>query len=343
MQLKVSSDNLVDAATEKIKFVHNFPSFLFSDARYELNGIEIDRIKNVGITSTMKLTASSCESNTFGYNQFCNSMHKKDAQSSKEYVYDVLITLSIWFGFCDDYRKVIFNGRHELILNRSQNNNNCLTTVKDKTNTTVVNIKVNKIEWKMPHITLADDVKTDMCNFITRNKQIPIQHRSWDLYEYPVLPETTNHIWSVKTVSHLHKPRYVLVAFRNDVKTRKPEDSSIFDISEMHINSVRLHLNSNVYPYHMHEFDIPNGRYSELYQAYANIQKSYYNGTEGKNLFTLDFGEFQTDTIFAFDTSHADECIAHGAIDIRLEIKSSKNIPDKTTAVLVFTVGWSCF
>lgn len=35
-------------------FVNNAPAFLFDEIRYELNGIEIDKCKNVGVTTSMK-------------------------------------------------------------------------------------------------------------------------------------------------------------------------------------------------------------------------------------------------------------------------------------------------
>ncbi|XP_031632652.1 uncharacterized protein LOC116346630 [Contarinia nasturtii] len=331
MQVTVKTENNDDASADKVKFVHNFPSFLFSDARYELNGVEIDRIRNVGITSTLKLSAASCPSNTLGYYHFNKAFSDKVAQSRySTLVYDVMIPLKIWFGFCDDYKKLILNSRHELILTRARNSMNCVWGGKTDAGSTDVKIEVSKLEWKMPYITLADRVKMDMNKFLVKNKRFAIQHRSWDLYEYPELPQTMNHVWSVKAVSHLNKPRYVLVAFQHDKKDNKIADASKFN--SLKINSVRLHLNSQVYPYHMHEFDIGAGRFSELYEAYANIQSSYYNGAENRNQFAIDFAKFQTNGMFAFDVSRSDESVKNGAVDIRLEIKASENIPAKCTA-----------
>lgn len=330
MQLEVSTEKNNDAATEKIKFVHNFTSFLFTDIRYELNGVEIDRIKNAGVTSSMKLAAASCKSNTKGFCQFNEAFTGKIAQHGKKMVYDVMIPLSIWFGFCDDYRKVLLNSRHELILKIAANSLNCIAGGTNDATSTSVSVAITKIEWKMPHIVLSDDMKMYMRSFLAKNKSLPIQHRTWDLYEYPELPQTTNHIWSVKTVSQVHKPRYVFVAFQHDKNAKKIEDASKF--TSMNINSLRLFLNSNVYPYHMNDVDVENGRFSELYQAYANIQSSYYNGTEDTNPFGINFKEFQTNVLFAFDTSQSEESTINGAVDIRLEIKASKNFPEKTTA-----------
>lgn len=43
-----------DAQSKVPNMVNNAAAFLFDDVRYEINGYEIDRCKNPGITSTMK-------------------------------------------------------------------------------------------------------------------------------------------------------------------------------------------------------------------------------------------------------------------------------------------------
>lgn len=47
----VKSNNSEDTTTE---LVNNAAAFLFEEIRYELCGSEIDRVKNLGITSTIK-------------------------------------------------------------------------------------------------------------------------------------------------------------------------------------------------------------------------------------------------------------------------------------------------
>ncbi|RLU21311.1 hypothetical protein DMN91_005684 [Ooceraea biroi] len=46
------------AHTDQARLVNNCAAFLFDEIRYELNGVEIDRSRNVGITSTFKNYAS---------------------------------------------------------------------------------------------------------------------------------------------------------------------------------------------------------------------------------------------------------------------------------------------
>lgn len=82
----------------------------------------------------------------------------------------------------------------------------------------------------------------------------------------------------------------------------------------------------------MHDVSVADGLYAELYEAYAKIQSVYYNGAENINMFAVDFQQFQHSVLFAFDTSRSDEAFMNGAVDIRLEINASKNIPSKTAA-----------
>lgn len=222
MKIKVTTTNYDDMTASKVQFVKNCPSFLFSDAQHELNGVEIDRIRNVGLTSTMKLTTAQCiESNTLGYYYFSKTFDGKLAQSKDPKTYDLMIPLSVWLGFCDDFQKVIVNSRHELILNRSRNSVNCFHGGADSASFPSVNIDLLKLEWKMPYIALSDKMKIN--HFLSKEKRLPIQFRTWDLYEYPELRQTTSNVWTVKTVSQMNKPRFVIVGFQHKKIKKKPK------------------------------------------------------------------------------------------------------------------------
>ncbi|XP_031634808.1 uncharacterized protein LOC116348084 [Contarinia nasturtii] len=319
-------------ADAEIKFVSNFASFLFSDVRYELNGVEIDSVRNVGRASLMKLMIASRMSHLSGYASFCKAFESTSPRraNGQSIVYDVVIPLSVWFLFCDDYRKIILNCKHELILNRSRQSLDCTAGGGAAATAAVVSIALRKIEWKMPHITLSDQLKLNMLNYLTKNRKITVQHRSMDMMELPQLPATTSHVWSVKTVSNLNKPRYVVVGLQTGRNARRVENVSKFD--SCYVSDVRLHLNSQIFPYNINALDIGGGLFAELYNSYASIQSSYYNSTETINPFNINNGVFQASPLFAFDTSRADESLIGGAVDIRVEIKTQQNIPANTTA-----------
>lgn len=75
----------------------NYAPFLFSEIRYELNGIEIDRTKNVGMTSNIKRFSARTKIVTSNINDVFND------GTLQEKTYSVIIPLNLLLGFCDDY------------------------------------------------------------------------------------------------------------------------------------------------------------------------------------------------------------------------------------------------
>ncbi|KAG5319548.1 POL5 protein, partial [Pseudoatta argentina] len=84
---------------------YNCVAFMFDKIRYEFNATEIDRDRNVGITS-----------NEIAYSS--NDTAKKNLMTDDGY-FNFCIPLSMLLGFCKDYRRVVINARYELILIRA--------------------------------------------------------------------------------------------------------------------------------------------------------------------------------------------------------------------------------
>ena len=99
--------------------------------------------------------------------------------------------------------------------------------------------------------------------------------RTWKLYEYPILPATSRHVWPIKTSNQLEKPRFILLAFQTNRKNQNNKNASRFD--NCNIRNVKLFLNSQYYPYSDLNLNIPEGQYSMLYSMFAKFQSSYYH------------------------------------------------------------------
>lgn len=90
----------------------NADRYLFSEMRYEINNVEIDRIKNPGLTSNMKRSAAYPSTMLRILSLLMNKARTVITTGTHQFI----IPLSDIFGFCDDYRKIIMNAKHELIL-----------------------------------------------------------------------------------------------------------------------------------------------------------------------------------------------------------------------------------
>jgi len=62
------------------------------------------------------------------------------------------VPFNMLLGFCEDYRRIVINARHKLILIRSRNDNNCLIGHP----TQEPQIVLFKVQWQMPHVLLNE-------------------------------------------------------------------------------------------------------------------------------------------------------------------------------------------
>nr|XP_046491122.1 uncharacterized protein LOC124223324 [Neodiprion pinetum] len=196
----LKSDGTAAAITT---LVNNAICHLFEDVRYELNAVEIDKCENVGLTSLLKGFASLNP----GQSWLMENAGWLDVQETKKLTdadgnFDVVIPLSMMLGFAEDYRKIVVNAKHELILTRSKSDVNAIVQNQDED----FRIVIDQVEWLVPYVKLSDQRKVALLNFIEKDTPVSMSFRSWELYEYPLLPATTKHVWTVKTSTHLEKP-----------------------------------------------------------------------------------------------------------------------------------------
>ncbi|XP_074109286.1 uncharacterized protein LOC141534041 [Cotesia typhae] len=279
-------DNTAVAATTK--HVNMSIGHMIKEFRLLMNGVEIDRNTNVGITSTMK-----------GYLSFSPNQFGK--QFGKCRLLEIILTIA------------------------NTDINACI-----QTNAAAENVKValQKIEWIMPYITPSDKEKIQTLNYITGDPAIPISFRTWELYEYSLLPATSRQIWAVKTSTQLEKPRCVILGFQTAKKNDARKNFSQFD--HCNIRNIKLFLNSQSYPYRDLNLNINSNQYALLYDMYLNFQTSYYNKEVEPILTKKKF--LQEAPLCVIDCSKQNEAIKSGPVDIRLEFGSSVVFPANTTA-----------
>ncbi|XP_051165286.1 uncharacterized protein LOC127284049 [Leptopilina boulardi] len=133
------------------------------------------------------------------------------------------------FGFAEDYRKIVVNAKHELILTRSRTDINAIVDITATEEHEQFKIIINKVEWFIPYIFLGDRQKIELLKFIEKDPLISMSFRSWDMYEYPLLPTTQKHVWTVKTFTQVEKPRYVILGLQINRKDHPGRYANIFD------------------------------------------------------------------------------------------------------------------
>lgn len=316
--------------SEKLSLINNAIAYLFDEIRYELGGIIVDRVRNPGITTTMKGYVSFCDKDCIRYeNAGWNHMNNPQIVDS-DGNFNVCIPLSMLLGVFEDYKKIIINVRQELILLRSSTDLNSILTKQEQNELKIEpKIELSKIVWRMPHIQVSDQEKLDLMNYIDKGLDLQIAFRGWELHEYPVLQQTTMHTWNVKATNHLEKPRYVIIGFQTNKRNNSSENMSYFD--HCNLTNLKLYLNSNTYPYDNLNLNFNKNHFAILYDMYVKFQESYYGKIISEPCLSL-ANFLKIAPLIVIDCSQQNESLKYGSVDIRLEFETSSNVAAETTA-----------
>lgn len=227
----------------------------------------------------------------------------------------------------------MLNCNQQLVLNRSSSDLDALyvkevggNTIDDKYKK--VKIEVNKIICKMPIVKVADREKLKLLKVLESRETLSCAFRTWDLCEYPVLPQNTSHSWTVKSSNLLEKPRFAIIAFQTERKNNLNNPSGLFD--HCNLKNIKVHLNSDVYPHEDFHADFSKKSMSLLYKAYTDFQKSYYDKENPAPLSKKDFLDFTP--IAVIDLSRQIDNVKSVSVDLRVEFETSIDVPAKTTA-----------
>ena len=208
----------------------------------------------------------------------------------------------------------------ELVLLRANNTTNVTMGAASK-------ITLTDIEWMIPMITVSDYEKLKLLEVLEHDKPLTIDFRSWQIFEYPTLPQASKISWNVTTTPQLQKPRYVIVGFQQD-RNKNDKNGSQFDLCD--VQDVTVFLNDKNYPHHSYGVDAKNNTYGFLYEMYARFQETYYCPPSWPLLNRIDFVKYAP--LFVFDCSRQNEELKSGAVNLRIDISASKNIPANTKA-----------
>lgn len=309
-------------AAGEVHFVNNAIPFLFEDVRLEINGVEIDRTKDVGITSTIKSLLSVRKEEETSLKSACWLGAGQTLRSDGDFNFS--IPLKMLLGVAEDYRRILVNVKTELVLLRSSTDLNAIVVPDTASTTTGATLTISSISWRVPHVTVNDSLKLKLYRSIEKDSKIDLAFRSWEIHEMPNLSGVKQTSWTVKTASQVQKPRYVIIALQTGRKGQLKKNMSQFDHCSM--TDVKLYLNEKYYPY-----DSVRGDYTILYDMYSRFQKSYYQHEYPSC--TLDFDTFKSNgTLFVIDCSKQVDNVKSGPVDVRIELQASANFPDGTAA-----------
>ncbi|KAL4123054.1 hypothetical protein QTP88_015286 [Uroleucon formosanum] len=149
-------------AVGEVRFSNNGLAFLFSEMRYEINGIEIQKLKSPGVSSCLKA--------------YC-SYTPNDLNALEN---------AAWDSAMDSEDNKNFMSNNQLILNRASTDLDAIRVVGEGATTAVdknkkITIELTKVTWKMPIIKVSDKEKLKLMKVLDSRKALSCAFRTWDL------------------------------------------------------------------------------------------------------------------------------------------------------------------
>lgn len=303
------------------QLTNNFGAFLFESISYELNGIEVEKVREPGLVTTMKtyLCYNENEAKTLqvaGWN-FGEIKIPRNIM--------LQLPLQYLFSIFTDYKKIIM-GKHRLRLIRARNDNNCYISKDDKK----ASISIKNIELKVKHIYPNDVLKLEMLHKMSKDEPVVIAFRKWEIYDLPAIRSSNKDIWPIKTSTNLEKPRLVVVAFQQNRKNNPKKDITLFD--HVNIQNIRLQLNSEFYPYEAMKVNFADHQYVEPFVKYAQFQKLFFDDIDRCEPY-LNYDQFEEKALFVIDCSKQNESLKSSTVDVKLEMEKNENFSANTAAL----------
>lgn len=323
------------AGNGKISLVNNACAFLFDTISYELNGKEIESVRDPGIVSTIRgyLCYGSTDSKhldiagwTFPSSPIVNPTNG---------FFTFRIPLKHLFNVFNDYQLIQF-GKQSIRLVRARNDQDCyqIEEIANPATKTVAKLTIKNIFLKVQIVFPNDILKIKLLESIKSDKPIIIPFRKWQYHELPQLTTgATKEVWAVRTSTAIESPRYVILAFQTNRRDAEEKDNTRFD--NINLLDLRIMINGEYYPLESMHLDFENNNFVEAHHNYTQFYLSYKNDHIHTKQALLDYWSFKNHAVFVIDCSRRNETLKSSTVDVKVAIEAKKDFPANTKAYCI--------
>ena len=357
---------------EEVTLINNGIMYLFSEIKYEINDIEVEKIKNPGQTSTIlglasypddyssssalklcwnKDTSKSADSKEFevipagpipqggirptrnpNYNQGFDIRKRLLMSTNPTGYFEFAVPFDHIFGFAN-YNEAIWGVKHALTFTRA--NDDLAIYHAGTVGVDDGKVKFNQIIWKIPHIRIESEKQRELNDNYSRDIEILMSFsaRNGESFGVPVGVREFSH--TITRASGIKKPRQIFVAFQTDKGANQTQNPAVFD--HFNLTKAILTLNGTRYPAFDHTIDYSKNQYANLYEWFDNFESDFHSLSPfvvGSQVNYQNFKELYP--IIRFDVTHQNDSTKSGVVvDIELEFTTSEDTVANTRAFIV--------
>lgn len=340
---KDDGTKLIDA--NLVTLTNNSPMFLFDKIEYLIGDTTVESINYPGHASLMKgmfaypKNFGECGGINLGWENDYDpedqeelSLEKRSGfkerhlRFNKKSKYNVsfIIPLGHIFGFCDEYRKMIFGLRHTLILNRCGNKN---AIVKGANTAPDCVFNITDLTWTIPRILPSIDIDMKLTNLFNSKGTYPIGFLYRNLDSISV-PQSTTFTWPLGLKSSTEKPRYFIIGFQTN-KSQNYLNAGVFDHCDL--KTISVYLNAVQYPNISIVNNFATEDFSLSYYHAKQFRENYYKLSEHFNDFMITVADYKKYyPLFVIDTSKQSDRVKNSISDVRIVAEFRQPVPANT-------------
>ena len=353
----IKDDDTPYLLDDKVALINNGIMYLFSDVRYHLASHEIEVLQNPGHATTMlgMLKFPDDFSKSQGLNQCWikdtgNGDTTTDGENKNEgfslrrnYIinmpegdnnkgkFNFKIPLKHFFGFCEDYRKILYGMQQRLTLTRT-GDDNAILKGNAAAGGAAANgkVKLTKISWFMPHVVPSDEYRLQLDKIIEKKEKIPVGYRMLQCDNLPVPAGVGSFTWRLGVKSSPDIPRFIIVGFQTNKNNSQTENPAIFNNCD--VRNIYVTLNAKRYPDIDYENEFTINKFSRIYAYAALFRKKFYNMDElvsNHNINPVDYKNLYP--LFLFDVTKQSEKLKTSVSDIHIKASFNNNNPPNNT------------
>jgi len=337
-------------ANELAALVNNGIMSLFNKAEYWIASTHVETVRNPGQASTMlgMLRYSNDFADAQGMNQcwvpdtsttadlantgFAARQTYIISESTPTGMFSFDIPLSHIFGFCDDYRKVIFGADHQVVLTRVRDDEAIFRDAAVPAG----KIVLSEVNWWLPSA-VPDLVNKEMLLSRTASSSpdnmLEVDWRDRYCEAMNITP-TTSFTWQLQPRLGLNLPRYLIMGFQTGNQNDQTFNSAVFN--HVDLTSIRCNMNTVSYPKTDYVVNFTTNQYSRVYTDMVKFKKDFFVNTDTHRAGTSASGAISTlqfktlFPIFVIDVSKQTAPIVNGQVNLTLEMNFSTPVPAAT-------------
>lgn len=246
------------------------------------------------------------------------------------------IPLHYLFNFCEGYQKVIYNCRHELVLNRTDDNSAIYRNLATDDGKVVLDM----IRWYMPSVIPSPANEVVLRETLRNRTTVDMAFMNKTINTFNELNSKNFFTANLQFPGGVQKPRYIIAAFQSFTKTSPPDPSqqtinhSIFNGTNLgyvntnmiDVSMVNLKINGTLIQTTESGNNFNQNRVGRWYNEFKKFKESYLNDFREDDLISYEaFRDLYR--LYVFDISKQSEAITNGTANVALEFNFNNTLP----------------